>query len=305
VKSLTYIEELLRQEHGEDIFIPQKFVELDTLQKLEKGLRGRDLQLIKRTISSNVEDFLDNDELDEFQSKLNEEDYSTGINDDDEELVDFLAKYSQMDVGYFLRIAVSLSNALDTAEELEDIDTSEYPNVKASAYMWNYIYLFESLLDLITRVLIGYYDSTGNEANSEALRGCLEKGGHLNASDLDQRLNGLPPECNEARFLNKARNLRNSLGHANLHYDSVSDEVVFKKGERKDFQSFVEDFDILLSFSIYWLYRMNGESLDVKEPIEGSIGEVTDIMDQNLTDHRPTFDQKLSSIEEKIDSNSE
>lgn len=249
------------------------------VQELERVLQTGSPSAVRR-FYANFPDRLDFDALDGLSDLIVERE-TDRVTDDDKKLITFFSDDARKgSYQAFISLLGVLIQMMDVMKELDDCKNSWirswlFPlpkNIEMTTYLWMYINLYEVMLDTMTQSLYKHYtEENVRTSQISDIEEKLENGEHLTAKKVEEELFGLDVLQNGHDSIlsaDRARMLRNRIGHANVFYDSKADEFVFRSGKRMDSSEFIDEFETLFQFTTAWLFNLNGENADISSTME-------------------------------------
>jgi hypothetical protein len=235
------------------------------------------------------EDFsriLDIDGLGEITEEIDQRD-RTYLTEDDQKIIEFFSnEATQPGIKEIVDITGVMINVLGLLDELELRSYCITANIESTAYFWVYLNVYELILDTLSKNLLRYYKEEDIRENSrQELEEKIEDGDHFSSGKIQNQLSGLDViehENNSIFSKNRARAMRNSLGHANVFYDDAKGDIVFSNGERYSFQEFKREFEVIFQFALEWAYQLNNQDANVDKQIVEAFRKMSKEVDRSL-----------------------
>ncbi|EHK00498.1 hypothetical protein HRED_03639 [Candidatus Haloredivivus sp. G17] len=233
---------------------------------------------------------MDEDELNEISKEISDRD-NEYLNESDHKIIDFFSnEANQPGIKEVINISGVLTNVLGLVDEMDIKSYCLTPNIESTAYFWVYLNIYELILDTLSKNILQYYRqqddlSKARKNSMKELEKKVEKGEHFSSGKIESELVGLniiEHKNNSIFSKDRARAMRNSLGHANVFYDDSSGDVVFSNGERYSFDEFKIEFEIIFQFALEWAFQLNDQSSDVTQTISDGFKAMSSEIDRSL-----------------------
>jgi hypothetical protein len=248
--------------HNMGVVLPLNLLKKPFIQGLDAALDSGNAftlrHFLQKTVE-NIDDLVKTDSLDGFFDEIEKtrrEITSSSLTNDDQKIIDFLAKSKKLGFKCFMQIIGPIS-VID--ELLTDMgETKEKYGLSKKIEVALYLYLFQSIYETMIlsfdRFLYEYVSGNNIKLSYKFMKIDRSATGHIEAGGINSALVQLKVvDGNNDSIVNTPfRGKRNAIGHFNAFYDSELDKIIINN-EYMSLGELVEAFERLYLFFMSWM----------------------------------------------------